>query len=468
MSGNDGLCNLDSNNRLFVIFAAAIAGLGGLLFGFDTGIIADVQGQLTSQYGLTTLQWSMIVSITVLGAFAGALSAGRVTDILGRRKILLIIATGFVIGALILTCSVGFYSLLFGRLLLGICIGIASFTAPLFISEISPKKIRGSLVLLNGIAITGGEALSFLVGYFLHSYDPHGWRLIFATALIPALLLLIGMLFMPRSPRWLVEQNNIEEAKKVLNKIRLKGEAASELKEIQEVVALEKTKNKAIKFTMLFAKKLRPVIFIGIVLGVGQQFAGINTIMYYGPHIFKVAGFGSEALAIFATFILGLVNLIGTIITVLIVDKIGRRKLLVGGTFMSFITLFAVGLCFQYDALPKSLLLMAMILYIFSYAISLGSLFWLIISEIYPTNIRGLAMSFVTAIQWLANFVVAMSFLPLLNAVGGVSVFWIFSGCCLLVCIYSYFFVPETKGVSLEKIEENINAGRHVKLLGEA
>ncbi|MCL1127313.1 sugar porter family MFS transporter [Shewanella surugensis] len=458
--------SLQKNNRGFVILVASVAGLGGLLFGFDTGIIANVQGQLVAEFHFTTFEWSTIVSITVLGAFLGALLSGKATDMFGRKIMLLIISIGFVIGAVILSLAQGYYSLLLGRLLLGICIGIASFTVPLFISEISPKKIRGGLVLLNGIAITAGESISFLVGYFMYDISPHSWRLIFLTGVIPAILLFVGMLFMPKSPRWLAEKNRMKEVLFVLQKIRGHKEADVELKEIKKMVELEKNITKS-TFEQLFSKKLRGVLIVGLFLGIAQQFAGINTIMYYGPYIFKVSGFTSETTAIFATFILGVVNTIGTIIVVFIVDKVGRRSLLISGTFVAFIALMFIGLCFQYNAIPSSFMMAAMIIYIFAYAISLGSMFWLIISEIYPTHIRGLAMSFVTAIQWLSNFVVAMAFLPLLNYFGGGITFWFFAVFCLVSCIYSYFYVPETKGVSLEQIEENLNDGVPVRYIGQ-
>jgi sugar porter (SP) family MFS transporter len=316
--------------------------------------------------------------------------------------------------------------LIVGRLILGFAIGISSYTVPLFISEMAPTDKRGSFILINAIAITGGEAIAFMVDYAL--VPTHSWRLMFATGFIPAFLLLIGMFFLPASPRWLFLKGFRDESKKVLSKIRNTTEVHEELFEIEESLHA-----KTGTWKELFSKRVRPVLIIGLGLGILQQFVGINTVMYYGPFIFKAAGFQGEESQILATFGMGVVNLVASIIAVFIVDKIGRRKLLLWGMIVSALSLGMVGELFHYHSnLAHWAMVIFMVSYIAGYAISLGSLFWLIIAEIYPLHIRGLAMSFVTSIQWLANFVVAITFLSILGEIGPSITFWLYGLMCVL------------------------------------
>jgi MFS transporter, SP family, galactose:H+ symporter len=459
MKSDDDGCN---NKHLTLM--ALIACLGGLLFGFDTGIIADVHQQVVHQFHLNIHQWSLIVSITVISAFVGALTSAKFSEIFGRKRALILLAYGFILATLILTCATGFYSLFIGRLLIGFCIGIASYITPLFIAELSPKAYRGRLVLFNSIAITVGECISFLCGYTIFDASYQSWRLMFFIGVIPAVILLLGMKYVPQSPRWLALKGRFDEAKHVLYSIRNQHEVANEWQEIKESI---KTDDQKMSLYSLLNPVIRPVVFLGMALGILQQFAGINTVMYYGPHIFLTAGIKSTQLAIAATFLLGLTNVVGTIIVVLTVDTIGRRRLMMMGTFLSFICLGFVAYFYNVNLVLHTLI--AMILYIFFYAISLGSLFWLIIAEIYPAQYRSLAMSSVTAIQWLANFIIAVSFLPLQQYfVKPGILFYFFSLMCFLAFIITYFYVPETKGMSLEHIEKNVLNGCKLRYIGES
>lgn len=441
---------------------AAIAGLGGLLFGFDTGIIADVQHVVVSQYDLSMMQWSLIVSITVIAAFVGALCSAKLADLFGRRASLLAVGIGFVVATLVLTCATGFVSLFIGRFLIGLCIGVASYITPLYIAELAPRQYRGKLVLFNSIAITVGECLAFLCGYLVIDFHEQAWRLVFLIGVIPAVLLIIGMQTMPRSPRWLAMKGFHQESKSILTQLRGYASMRQEWKEIE--LSLKNSVNQ-IGFKRLWDKPIRPVLILGIGLGILQQFAGINTVMYYGPHIFMTSGV-VNATAIGATFILGLINALATVLVVMVVDKVGRRNLLIWGSLAAACCLSYLAL--NFDKATGVVILFIMMAYIFFYAISLGSMFWLLIAEIYPINARGMAMSVVTAIQWVANFVIAISFLPLQQYLPHPGdVFFVFSLMCFIAFIISWLFVPETTGVSLESIEEKVISGHKLRCIGK-
>ena len=356
----------------------------------------------------------------------------------------------FIIGASFGALSHSVMELVLARLLLGLAIGVSSYTAPLYISEISPANYRGRLVLLNGIAITGGEALAFLLDYYL-SFSSN-WRMMIFIGIIPAIVLLLGMFSMPCSPRWLVSKGRMKSAKDVLQKVRCCTEINVELSEIER--SLEKPKS---SLKTLFAKKRRRVLTIGIGLGILQQIVGINTVMYYGPFIFKAAGFQGEASQILATFGMGITNMLMTVVAVCLVDYFGRRRLLISGIIIAMVSLAIVGANFKFHLNSNTshlITLIALMTYIAGYSISLGSMFWLIISEIYPLHIRSVAMSFVTAIQWGANFIVAATFLSLLETVGITNLFWLYGIVCVAAIFFCYYLIPETKGVSLEQMEE--------------
>ena len=303
---------------------AIIAAIGGFLFGFDTGIISGALIFLQASFAISTFVKEVVVASVVLGAFTGAVCSGRLADHFGRRRMLIVTALTFIIGTALTTFTQSVTILIMGRFILGLAIGVSSYTVPLFISEMAPSKTRGSLVLLNAIMITGGEAIAFIVDYAL--VPTHSWRLMFATGFIPAFLLLVGMLMLPSTPRWLSLKGLREEAKQVLKRIRKNPDISQELAEIQASL-IEKTGT----WKALFTRRVCPVLIIGLGLGILQQFVGINTVMYYGPFIFKAAGFQGASSQILATFGMGVVNTIMSVVAVLIVDRVGRRRLLIIG-----------------------------------------------------------------------------------------------------------------------------------------
>jgi SP family galactose:H+ symporter-like MFS transporter len=445
-----------------LILISSIAALGGFLFGYDTGIISGALVFIRQSYTVSTLTQEMIVSAVVLGALVGAISSGQLADHFGRKFILILMAILFIAGTLLSVCAPNVSILIISRLIIGIAIGATSYVVPLFISELAPANQRGALVLLNGIMITSGEAIAFLVDYTL--IPSHSWRLMFATGLIPAILFFIGMLIVPTSPRWLILKGQTDKGRSILLKIRHPNDVEQEVSDIIQNIQKQKS-----NWRELFSRRIRSVLIVGLGLGIFQQFVGINTVMYYGPTIFQAVGFESKSAQILATFGMGLVNAIMSMVAVVIIDKVGRRKMLLTGIFTAGISLSIVSIIFYYHAHTPFFTWCAFVLlvtYIAGYSLSLGSLFWLVISEIYPLHIRGLAMSFVTAIQWGANFIVALTFLSILEWGGPALTFSMYSLMCLTSFVFCYYLVPETRGVSLEHIEENLRQGKRSKELG--
>jgi SP family galactose:H+ symporter-like MFS transporter len=450
------------NPRIFVFFIGAIAALSGLLFGFDTGVIAGALSFIKNQFHPSTHLLEFVVSSTVLGALIGALFSGRIADNFGRRNVMIVTAVAFIVGTLIASFAFNIIMLVAGRFVLGLAIGVASYIAPLFISEIAPPRNRGTMVLLNGIAITGGQTLAFYSDYLLTS-GGH-WRIMIALGIAPALLLMIGMSMCPSSPRWLLLAGKKMKALHVLSKIRHKYLVDIEYQAIEK--SLSKTKS---SFKEIFSPSVMPVLIIGLVMGTFQQFMGINAIMYYGPMLLQKIGFTSANHQILATMLLGLINMSGTIFAIIVVDKIGRRILLTTGTALAAISLFILGELTVYPNAPhhNAISLICMVLHMIGYSISLGTLFWLLISEIFPLRIRGMCMSFVTAIQWGANFLISSTFLTLLNFAGARFTIWLYAIASLIAYFFCYKKVPETQGVSLETIEDNLRLGRKTRELGK-
>lgn len=447
----------------FVILVAIIAGFGGFLFGYDSSVVADMKDQVMTQLSLTDWQWSKVVSFSLLGAVLGIPLSGLISDHLSRRTLLILVALGFILGTVMCAMANDLDTLLWSRVLIGVCIGIASYITPLFIAEIAPPEKRGSLLLINGLAITFGQAIAFLSGYCLHDTSVSSWRLLLWIGVIPALILFFGMFWAPHSPRWLFKRYGAEDALRVLKTIRsTDADIVSEMEEIASLPVARITWRQLLQAPILF------VLLVGAGLGVFQQLSGISAIMYYGPVIFKSAGFASVKNAILATFGMGVVNFAATAVALLTVDRFGRRSLLLNGTFVAALGLFAVAALFYWNVpnLPLAVFL-GLSCYVAGYCISVGSLFWVIVSEVYPLHVRGLAMSIATVTLWGANFLVSISFLELYHAAGETMTFSLFGGICLLACAFVYHFVPETSGVSLEKIEENLAAGKRVRDIGQ-
>jgi SP family galactose:H+ symporter-like MFS transporter len=446
-----------------IFLVSAIAALAGLLFGFDTGIISGALLFIQKEFILTTGLKEIIVSSVLIGAMIGSLSGGRLTDQFGRRKIMLVIATLFILGTLIAASAHSIDIIILGRIIIGIAIGIGSYTAPLYIAEAAPLEWRGGLVSLNQLAITIGIMSSYFINYsFITSHE--SWRWMFLIGIVPAILLLLGMLFLPESPRWLVKQNQMQKARTILEYLRSKTDVDHELTEIKNSLQTKKT-----TFSEVFAPWIRKVLFLGIFLGFLQQVTGINTIIYYAPTIFNMAGFHNTSSAILATVGLGVVNVLATVFAICYLDKWGRRPLLFTGLIGMGLSLFCLSLAFYLGTNSEYLRLAAVsstFIYIISFAMSLGALLWLMVSEIFPLEVRGTAMGIAVFSCWLWNFLVSSTFLTLVNLLGPSKTFLTYTMMCLIGLIISFYFVPETKGVSLEKIEENIRQGLKLRNIG--
>jgi MFS transporter, SP family, galactose:H+ symporter len=447
-------------SRRFVKIVAGTAALAGLLFGFDTGVISGAILFIKGAFGLTPFAEEVLVSAALVGAVCGSTLSGRFTDVLGRKRAILITAAIFTVGSILCAVAGSLPVLIVGRLAVGIAIGVASYTAPLYISEMAPANLRGALVTLNQLAITSGILLAYVVDAVFAPSD--GWRLMFAFGAIPAIVLGIGIAVLPESPRWLLLHRRKEEAIKVLTRIRGTQDVMPEVNEI-----LEHAEPGHGSFADLFSPFVLPVLFCGIALAVIQQITGINTVIYYAPTIFQAAGFHSNEAAIVATAGVGVVNVLMTVVSIPLIDKVGRRPLLLISLSGMGVALAALGIGFAVGgAALKFIGVLSLALYIAAFAIGLGPVFWLLISEIFPLNVRGQAASVATMANWLSNFIVSLTFLSLLNALGSAWTFILYAVLCVVGVWFCFRFVPETKGVPLEFIERDLRARRPLRKLG--
>ena len=445
-----------AERRRFVNIAAAITATGGLLFGYDTGVISGALLFIRQDFGTNPFTDGVIVSFILVGAMVGAFSGGPLSDRIGRRSTTLIAAVVFALGALIVAVAPSVFVIIVGRFVLGVGVGLASMIVPLYIAEIAPADRRGGLVSLNQLMITIGILLSYIVGVIFAPIE--GWRWMFAVALIPAVVLLVGMFRLPESPRWLFNKGQTDRARQVLSRSRSEQEIEQEMQEMQDIKNQESQQQQQAGLGELLSPYVRPMLIIGVGLAIFQQITGINTVIYYAPTILQNAGF-SESGALVANAVgVGLVNVGFTILSVYIIDRVGRKPLLLIGLVGMTISLALLAIVFttagtEVSASLGLLTTACLALYIASFAISLGPVFWLMIAEIYPLRIRGTAMSAASIANWGSNFIVALMFPVLLAGLGGATLFWIFAIIGVAAWIFIYLRVPETKGRSLEEIE---------------
>jgi SP family galactose:H+ symporter-like MFS transporter len=453
--------NTKSNGKRFVYFAAAISALGGMLFGYDIGVISGAILFITKQFALSPGMEEVVVSSVLLGCLTGALVGGFLSDCYGRRRLLLITALVFILGAVGAALAPDTAWLIIARFFAGTAIGVASFVAPLYISEIAPVAIRGKLVSLNQLAITCGIVISYGIDYAFAGSQ--AWRSMFAMAVIPATAFGIGLMLIPNSPRWLVSREHIDQARAVMKRLRSPEQVESELSEIKHSAEQQKG-----HWSELFSPYLHVAMIVGIGLAIAQQITGINTIIYYGPTIFKFAGLSSSSVAILASVGVGIINVVMTVVSLQLIDRIGRRPLLLISLTGMTLSLFVLGLAFSLPQFTGSLGVIAVIVvmtYVGSFAVGMGPIFWLLISEMYPLRIRGRAMSVATVANWGANLIVALTFLTLTQTIGKAATFWLYGGISIGTWIFSFFLVPETKGKSLEQIEAHWRGGKHPRTL---
>jgi sugar porter (SP) family MFS transporter len=450
----------------FVIVVAIIAAVGGLLFGYDTGVISGAILFITEQFHLNSALEEFTTSAVLIGAIIGAILGGVVADRIGRRRSIIGGSAAFIIGTLIATIAADEFVLLIGRIVVGIAIGIASFIVPMYISEMAPPQARGMMTSLNQVGVTFGIVLAYGVDYIFSTSA--NWRAMFACGLIPSAILLVGMYFMPYSPRWLLSKHMEQQARAVLQKVRGTSDVEGEVQETEDEIKAEKGGGLAV----LETPALHMPLIIGLGLAILQQVTGINTVIYYAPTIFQMAGFTSATTSIAATAGVGTVNLIVTIIAAFLVDRLGRRPLLLISLTGMVLGLLMLGLGFIFShgatrGFLGTLTVISLMIYIAAFAIGMGPVFWLLISEIYPLNVRGTAMSLATVANWTANFLVAVTFLSFVNVLTQGGTFLLYAAVGMLAWIFTYRLVPETKGKTLEEIQKHWQTGKHPREMGK-
>jgi SP family galactose:H+ symporter-like MFS transporter len=437
-------------NRGFIWKVSFIAGLGGILYGYDIGIIAAALIFVRTTFGLTTKMEEVVVSVVLVGAMLGAFIGGTIADRIGRRSTLIWGGIIFIAGSILAPLSPNVETLIVARVLLGLAIGFTSVTAPVYVSELAPPQSRGMLIGLYQFALTIGIALADLVGYWLAGQQ--AWRWMFGLGAIPAIIFLLMVLTVPESPRWLFAQNRTADAEAVLKTYT--DEAGARLL-IEDIRTSLQTKMER-RWSALWTPAVRGSLFIAVGFTVLQQVTGINTIIYYGPQIFALAGISSNKNAIFATLLVAIVNVLATIIALLLVDKVGRKPLLYAGVGGMTISLFVLSYSFHNQAtLGSSLGLVAtacLMVYITCFAFSMGPIAWILVSEVFPLKIRGRGVAAATLGSGISNFIVSITFLSLIKAAGNALTFAIYGLFCILTLFFVRFVIPETKGRELESI----------------
>ncbi len=443
-----------SGRNRFVLRLAIIAALGGFLFGYDTGVISGALLFITKDLGASKFDQQAFVGALLIGAVVGAVISGFSADALSRRRTKIVSGCVYVLGALGSALSQTAPELIAARFVLGIAVGTASFVSPMYISELAPRKIRGGVTSFNQLMVVSGILAAYIVNWALKGAADN-WRWMLGLGALPGLALAIGMFFQPFSPRWLVEQGREEEACRVLRRARESDEEVDE--EIQEIKDAAKEEGGVRE---VFRPDVRPMVMVGLALAIAQQFIGVNTVIYYAPTILKFTGLGNGS-AITQALSVGITNLVFTIVAVLILDKVGRRPLLMVGTAGCIVSLCVLGAFFASGWLQDNaswLALVCLIAYIASFAIGLGPVFWLMISEIFPLKVRGPAMSLSTVGNWSSNFVISSFFLSLTGAITKQGTFWLYAAFGLASLIFFIARVPETKERTLEEIGRELGA----------
>lgn len=448
-----------NNNKNYILFIAFSAALGGLLFGYDTAVISGAIGNLTEYFQLTPIETGWAISSALVGCLVGAFFSDYLSDTFGRKVTMLITAVLFILNSVGTALPISFSMFVLFRIVGGIGVGIASMVVPMYIAEIAPPKLRGALVGNYQLAIVIGIVVVYFVNYFIALQGDAnwnlntGWRWMFGSELIPSLLFLFFIFLIPESPRWLFQKGQTNKAVAVLQKLNTAEEVAQVQSEIENSMHQE-DKN---QWKHLGNPMYKKALFVGIGLSVLQQLTGINAILYYAPEIFKSLG-SSTDVSLLETSILGVVNLIFTLLAIKLVDKMGRKPLLFIGSLGMTVALAAVGLFIYFDALGNWVLPF-LLLFMASFSISWGPIVWVLLSEIFPNKIRSLALAISVFIQWVANFMVTQIFPSLVenqwlkDHFNGAFPFYLFSVICLFSLLFVWKKVPETKNKTLEQMD---------------
>lgn len=437
--------------KTYVIFISAVAALGGLLFGFDTAVISGTINFIQPYFGLSEAELGWTVSSLLFGCIIGVSIAGKMGDRFGRRKVLMFAAFLFLLSAVGSALSTQLFMFVTARLVGGLAVGVASILSPMYIAEISPAPYRGRLVSLNQLAIVTGILVAFFTNYLLVGTGENNWRWMLLVMAAPALLLFFSLFFVPESPRWLVERNRDDNAFDVLVKTAGEDLARKELGEIRKTLQ----NYEEASYRELLAPKVKPILWVGIILAVFQQITGINTIMYYAPKIFAQIGQSNDT-ALLQTIAIGGTNLVFTVVAMLFIDRVGRKFLIVAGSLGMTVMLAGLSLLYFLNMATGLLVLIFILGYIAFFAASLGPALWVVVSEIFPNRLRSKGMSVAVVALWVAASVVAIVFPVMLEALSGALTFLIFALICLVNLWYVWRYVPETKGKTLEELETEL------------
>ncbi|XP_023528294.1 inositol transporter 1 [Cucurbita pepo subsp. pepo] len=446
----------------YVLGLTVVAGIGGLLFGYDTGVISGallyIKDDFEAVRNSSFLQ-ETIVSMALLGAIAGAAAGGWINDVYGRKKATLLADVVFVLGAVVMAAAPDPYILIAGRFLVGIGVGVASVTAPVYIAESSPSEIRGGLVSTNVLMITGGQFLSYLIN-LAFTQVPGTWRWMLGVSGVPAVIQFACMLCLPESPRWLFMKGDKSKAISVLSKIYDFPRLEDEIDYLSSQLEEERRKVKNVSYLDVFkAKEIRLAFLAGAGLQAFQQFTGINTVMYYSPTIVQMAGFRSNELALLLSLIIAAMNAAGTVLGIYLIDHVGRKKLAISslsGVIVSLAILsgaFFVGQSGSTNGVDGWIAVIGLALYIAFFAPGMGPVPWTVNSEIYPEAYRGICSGMSATVNWVSNLIVAQTFLSLAEVAGTGPTFLILAGIAVLAVLFVVMYVPETQGLTFEEVE---------------
>lgn len=432
--------------RSYVFLISSVAAFGGLLFGFDIAIFSGTIPFIQSYYHLSEAQLGWTGSSLYVGCIIGTLLTGPFAERFGRKLPLIIAAGIFMISSIFMGWSSTHSALIVWRIIAGIGVGAASMLSPVYIAEVSPAAIRGRMVSINQLTIVSGILLAYFSNYILADVE-NNWRWMFASGAIPSLLFFVFVFMVPESPRWLVSKGHIEKAKIILAKIS-GGDA------VQEVTLIQSRMQREVKGKLsdLLAPGVTFIVLLGITLAVFQQISGANAVFFYAPIIFEKAGMNVKD-QLFQQIMIGAINLIFTLVAMMLVDKLGRKKLMLAGSFLMALWLFLVGICFHYSLFDGYLLSFFVLAFIATYAATLAPVTWVLISEIFPTKVRTRAVSIATGMLWVACFSLAYGFPVLIELLDAPQTFFLFSFVCLTYFFILLKFVPETKGKTLEQFE---------------
>lgn len=449
------LLELRKPQNRFVAWIAVLAALGGFLFGFDTGVVGSAEPYFSKALHLGSFGESWVVGSLLLGAIGGAALSGWLAEAISRKWTKFVAGCVFTAAALGSAFAPDVQWLCVARFVLGIAVGTASFVAPMYISEQSPKALRGGMTAFNQVMIAFGILVAYLSDYALSGVS-HNWRWMFAVEAIPGAALAVAMVFVPHTPRWLIEMDRTDEARRVMSRTRPEADADAEVDDISEVSSAQRHTS----LRDLFGPRLRPFLIVGLALAILQQAVGINAVIYFGSTILKFMGHTTDT-AVYDAISLGIVNFVAALVAALLLDWVGRRKLMIAGSAITAVSLAALGWYFStgttFEHTNAWIGLASVLAFLAGFEISLGPVFWLIISEIYPLRIRSKAMAVATMANWTFNFLVSYFFLTMTQTFGRDGTFWLFGFFAVCALAFSVAKVPETRNRSLEEIESEIS-----------